>query len=562
MTGIRLDVLPSTANPGGGLSRGAAKAFVLTDIKVQVRRRGSSQLRDVPVASAIADFSADPKKHGGYGAVKDTLDDDPRNGWSNYDAPPTEPRVALFALAEPLTLAADEELIFEMRHRSTMGDANIARFRLLLTDERATAVTSLGPSPLEQLAALPEAADLASLKLGLRDRLLAQFLADYTPYVAVKLSLDRATRQLDEATKAAGKLNVMVLAERPTPRDSFILVRGVWDKHGDKVEPDVPAAVLPWPEGAPRDRLGLAKWVCSRDNPLTARVIANDLWQACFGAGLVRTPEDFGLQGERPTHPELLDWLAAELLESGWDVKHVLRLIANSDTYRQTSDVSESLLSRDPENRLLARASRYRLPSWMLRDAALCDAGLLNPTVGGPPVRPYQPEGVWEEMFMGRFKYEPSDGAAQYRRTLYAFWRRAIAPTFLFDSAQRRVCEVRTSRTNTPLQALTLLNDSGYLEASRALAALAIQSGDAPRPRVAALFSRILSREPTERESTIILQRVEHAEAYFGRHPDEAARLLTVGQGPPAPRLPTPTLAAYSVAASMILNLDEAITHE
>jgi len=248
--------------------------------------------------------------------------------------------------------------------------------------------------------------------------------------------------------KMAEKVEVMVLAERAQPREAHVLVRGVWDKKGAKVEPDVLSLFAPLPADAAKNRLGLARWLVSPQNPLTARVVVNRYWQMLFGSGLVRTPEDFGLQGERPTHPELLDWLAVEFM-SQWDVKNLLRLIVTSATYRQRSEVSETLRLRDPENRLLARAGRFRLPSWMIRDSALQASGLLNPTLGGPPVRPYQPAGVWEENFMGRFKYEPSDGKEQYRRTVYAFWRRSVAPTLLFDSAQRRVCEVRSPRTNT-----------------------------------------------------------------------------------------------------------------
>jgi hypothetical protein len=239
-----------------------------------------------------------------------------------------------------------------------------------------------------------------------------------------------------------------------------------------------------------------------------------------------------------------------------------LKLIVTSDAYRQRSDVTEALLAKDPENRLLARGARYRLPAWMLRDAALSYAGLLNPTLGGPPVRPYQPPGVWEEMFMGRFKYEPSDGPAQYRRTVYAFWRRAIAPTFLFDSAQRRVCEVRTARTNTPLQALALLNDASILEASRALAATAVKESGDPAGRVATIFRRVLSREPTPREREILLKQVDLARAHYAAHPADADKMLALGQGDVDPKLDRPTVAAYLTAASMVLNLDEAITHE
>ncbi len=286
--------------------------------------------------------------------------------------------------------------------------------------------------------------------------------------------------------------------------------------------------------------------------------MVNHLWQLCFGAGLVRTHDDFGLQGEQPTHPELLDWLAVEFIDSGWDVKHLLKLIVTSKTYRQSSRVDEKLLARDPDNRLLARGSRFRLASWMLRDAALQASGLINPSLGGPPVKPYQPVGVWEENFMGRFTYVPSDGAAQYRRTLYAYWRRSIAPTFLFDSAQRRTCEVRTSRTNTPLQALTLLNDENYLEASRALATL-VHTKLQPLHE---MTLRILSRLPNEVELAILERERDRALAHFRSQPRDAVAFLTRGQTQLEDDLSAPELASYTVVASLLFNLDEAISHE
>ena len=279
-----------------------------------------------------------------------------------------------------------------------------------------------------------------------------------------------------------------------------------------------------------------------------------------FGVGLVRTVEDFGLQGERPSHPELLDWLAVDLVENGWDLKHTIRLILNSATYRQDSAVTPDLQSRDPDNRLLARGSRFRLPSWMLRDYALQTSGLLNGALGGPPVRPYQPEGVWEELFMGRFKYESSEGAAQYRRTLYAFWRRSIAPTFLFDSAQRRSCEVRNGRTNTPLQALTLLNDGTFMEASRELARQMIALPQ--EQRLDHLYQRVLSRPVTAREKGVLSRELNRSIVYYGANPEDARRLLQFGQRKPEPGEDLRQLAAHTLLASLTLNLDESITHE
>jgi len=567
VTGLKLEVFPHETNTGGGLSRGASGHFILTDIKVQVRRRGSTQVRDLNVASAVADYSADPKKHSGYGPVSGVLDDDPRNGWSTLDGDAKQTHTAVFALAEPYVPASDEELIFELRQRSTLGDANIGRFRISATDQPGPATKSVEPAPLEELAAA-HVGEPSEIDSKLRERLFEQFLSDYAPYAEPKASLDRATRQLAEVKKAADKVEVMVLAERKEPRESNILVRGVWDKKGDKVECNVPPAIAPWPEGEERTRLGLARWLVSKENPLTARVMVNNLWQMFFGAGLVRTPEDFGLQGERPTHPELLDWLAVEFMESGWDVKHMARLMVTSATYRQSSTMTDASLAQDPENRWLARGARFRLPSWMLRDAALESAGLLNPALGGPPVKPYQPAGVWEEIFMGRFRYEPSEGSAQYRRTLYAFWRRSIAPTFLFDSAQRRVCEVRPARTNTPLQALTLLNDATYLEASRSLAEGALRNAKDIPGRLADITRRVLARAPRESELAVLTRQLERGLDHYRAHPDDASRWLAAGHSGNAGQVALPEAldpaetAAYMLVASLILNLDEAITHE
>lgn len=560
VTALRLEVFPHPSHTDGKLSRGATGEFILTDVKLQRRRRGASQLQDVLIADAVADAEKEAQARD-YGKIRDTLDDDPRNGWTTESHDPTQKHVAVFALAEPLYLSADEELIFVMLHRSTQGDANIGRFRLSITDQPGAAVRSLEPMPLEQLAqSKPVNADAVAPEL--KQRLFDQFLADHQEYQRAKKFLDDAKRQLAQVRQAAKELDVMVLVERKEPRETFVLERGVWDKPGENVSPGFPAAVLAWPQGESWTRLDLARWLVARDNPLTARVVVNHLWQLCFGAGLVRTPDDFGLQGERPTHPELLDWLAVELMEQQWDLKHLLRLIVTSDAYRQSSETTPEALSADPENRLLARQSRHRLPSWMIRDAALQSSGLLNPALGGPTVTPYQPEGVWAEMFMGRFQYEPSQGPAQFRRTLYAFWRRSSAPTFLFDSAQRRVCEVQPRRTNTPLHALTLLNDQNILEASRELARVAVQQARSPRERITVIYRRALSRTPTEREHFVLAAQLDRNLEYYRGRVEDAVRLLTFGQQLREASDDPAELAAYMIVASMVYNLDEAVTRE
>lgn len=550
ITGLKLEVLPMN----GVLSRGRTGEFILTDIKVQVRGRDTSQVRDIVVSGAVADVQAKSKGRE-YGDVKGTLDDDPRNGWTTAGAPKDAKRTAVFALGEPLNLAPGETMIVELKQRSTDGDANIGSFHLFITDEAGPAVREVAATPLEQLAASPA----PKLDAKLRARLMAEFLEDYAPYQAHKRAYEIAKRQLEEAKAAAKKVFVMVLAERKEPRDTFVLVRGAWDKHGDKVKPDVPAAIAPWPKDAPRSRIGLAQWITSRDNPLTARVFVNHVWQMFFGAGIARTTEDLGMQGERPTHPELLDWLAVDFMEHGWDIQHLIKTIVTSATYQRDSAAGAAMLARDPENRLLARGPRYRLPSWMLRDAALHYAGLLNAEIGGPPVRPYQPPGVWEDLSMGRFKYEPSAGAGQYRRTLYAFWRRAIAPAFLFDSAQRRSCEVRAARTNTPLQALTLLNDETYLEASRSLAEQMLKRGGSAEQRLGWLFRRVLFRNPSAKELAVLQRELDHALAGYQGNAKAAAEFLNFGQRAPAA---SPELAAHTLVASLVLNLDETLAHE
>lgn len=552
ITGLKLEVLPV----GGVLARGKSGEFILTDIKVQVRRKGSSQIRDVLVAAAVADYEPGETKAREYGAVAGTLDDDPRNGWTTRGSAKSKPHFAIYALAQPLVLGEDEELIFELRQRSTDGDANISSFRVLATDQAGPAVRELAMAPLEELATAE------TVKEPLRARLFAQFLEDHAPYQVAKETLRQAEAQLKEVNAAAKKLNVMVLAERKVPRDTHVLVRGVWDKKGDKVVPGVPAAIAPWQDGAPRDRAGLARWITSRDNPLTARVLVNHIWQMLFGAGLVRTPDDFGLQGQRPTHPELLDWLAVDLMDHGWDIKRLIHLIVTSETYQQAGMASPRLLALDPENRLLARGPRFRLPSWMLRDAVLASSGLLNPALGGPPVRPHQPEGVWEEIFMGRFTYEPSQGAAQHRRTLYAFWRRSIAPTFLFDSAQRRVCEVGMTRTNTPLQALTLLNDTTHMQAAQTLAAQMMKQKTDTASRLQLLGRRVLSREWTAQELQVLERELSRALEHYQAHPHDAVKYLEAGRLEQGPSHAVAELAAHTLVASLALNLDEAITHE
>lgn len=552
ITGWKLEVLPHESHTNGQLSRGTKGDFILTNVKLVVSRSGESQVREIEMRGAIADSQLDAKGRN-YGKVRDTLDDDPRNGWTTNLEEKPKSRTAVFELMEPLNLRADEVLTFVLLHRSTLGNANIGRFRISATDQRGEAVRTLKPAPMEELASIG-----GEIPGALRNRLLEQFLLDDKEYQSIRDNAVDAQRQLGEFQKGAGKLNVQVLGERKEPRSTHILERGVWDAKGEVVKADVPAAILSLPKAENLNRLDLAEWLMSPENPLTSRVVANHLWQLVFGEGLVRTPEDFGLQGEAPTHPELLDWLAVELMENDWNIRHILRLLVTSETFRQSSDTSPELRERDPDNRLLARSPRFRLPSWMIRDNALAASGLLNPMIGGPPVKPWQPEGVWKEIFMGGKTYVPSVGPAQYRRTVYAFWRRSSAPTFLFDGAQRRVCEVSTNRTNTPLHALTLMNDITMLEASRVLARRVAETS-AP---LETLATRVLSRALEPAEITVVIREQKKALDYYRSHPEEAIRFTTIGQQAAPEPNKAPEIASWMTVASLLLNLDEAMTYE
>ena len=358
---------------------------------------------------------------------------------------------------------------------------------------------------------------------------------------------------------------VMVMKESETPRDAFVLRRGSYDAPGEKVAPGVPSILPPLREGWENNRLGLARWLVDPANPLTARVTVNRFWQSLFGVGLVKTVEDFGTQGERPVHPELLDWLAAEFVESGWDVKALLKTIVTSATYRQASKVTPELIERDPENRLLARGPRYRLPAGTIRDQALAVSGLLVDDIGGPSVRPYQPEGLWVELTSAGAKYEHDKDDKLYRRSLYTYWKRTVAPPAMmtFDATDRETCTVRETRTNTPLQALNLMNDVTYVEASRKLAERMMTEGGAtPDERIAHGFRLALARTARPKERGVLRGVFERFRDKYADDPDAAAKLLAEGESDYDESLDKAELAAYAGIASLILNLDEAVTKE
>ena len=374
--------------------------------------------------------------------------------------------------------------------------------------------------------------------------------------------------QQERSAVAKSVPNVMVMQELPQPRETFMLGRGDYRNRGAKVSAATPSWLSEFPSGAPKNRLGLARWIVSPDHPLTSRVAVNHYWQNYFGNGLVRTAEDFGLQGELPTHPELLDWLARDFVDSGWDVKALQKKIVMSRTYRQQSQVTQELLARDPENRLLSHGPRYRLAAESVRDGALAASGLLARQIGGSSVFPYQPAGLWKEMAYGDMftaqVYRQSTGADLYRRSMYTFWKRTIPPPSLgvFDAPDREKCIARRSRTNTPLQALVLMNDPTYVEAARALAEDLLHAERDPESRVSLAYERALARPPSESETELLLALAREQEAKFRSAPEQARRLIEVGESAVAEDVDRAELAAWTVVASSVMNLDEAISKE
>ena len=395
-----------------------------------------------------------------------------------------------------------------------------------------------------------------------------RFRSEHAPWWAERAEeIARAEASLSQLKDAAPVVLVMDQLPATRRRTTRLLERGSYDQPREEVSAGVPAFLPALPDDAPRDRLTLARWLVSGENPLTARVFVNRAWQQLLGRGLVATPEDFGRQGEPPSHPLLLDWLATSFVASGWDVKALHRKIVTSATYRQSARGSADAFREDPDNVLLARSARHRLPAWMLRDQALALSGLLVEQLGGAPVRPYQPEGIWSEATFGKINYKADQGDALYRRSLYVFWRRIVGPTVIFDGARRQECEVRPSRTNTPLHALVTLNEPVYLESARALAARVSRSaatagaaGSQARDRVSAAFRAATARRPEQAELATLLHRHGEALAHFERHEDDARALLAVGSAPWEPSLEPADLAALTVVCSLILNLDEALT--
>ncbi|MCC6586090.1 MAG: DUF1553 domain-containing protein [Bryobacterales bacterium] len=457
-----------------------------------------------------------------------------------------------FQVKEPLRIGGGNGLRFH-------GEIEDVRVYNDVLTARQAAVVAL-KTPVAEIAKVP-----ANKRTQAQaDKLEWAFLDEFGPD-----GIRKAWKELNEARRMRELFldnvpTVMVMQELPYVRDTHVLVRGAYDRPGDKVTRAVPASLPPLPQGAPVNRLGLAQWIVSPDNPLTARVTVNRFWQMLFGTGIVKTVEDFGSQGEWPVHPELLDWLATEFVKSGWDVKHIMKTIVMSATYRQSSRATPELVQKDPDNRLLARGPRFRMAPEMIRDQALAASGLLVEHLGGPSVKPYQPVGLWKEL-SGSTDYQRDTGDKLYRRSMYTFWKRAVPPPGLmtFDSAGRETCVVRENRTNTPLQALTLMNDETYLEAARKMAERMIrEGGTTPVERVRYGFTLAMSRAPSEREQQVLTASYHRNLDRYKTDPSLADKFLTAGESERDKQIDATEVAAYATVASVILNLDETVTKE
>jgi hypothetical protein len=354
------------------------------------------------------------------------------------------------------------------------------------------------------------------------------------------------------------------MQDKPDAPVAFILNRGEYDQRKDQVSPQTPAFLSPYPSDLPHNRLGLAKWLLRPDHPLTTRVTVNRFWSEIFGNGLVKTAGDFGVTGELPSNQELLDWLAVDFRESGWDVKRLFKMMVMSATYRQSSAVTPDKIEKDGENRLLSRGPRFRMDAEMVRDYALAASGLLSEKIGGPSVKPYQPPGVWEAVAMigsNTRDYKQDTGDALYRRSMYTFWKRAAPPASMdvFNAPTRETCTMVRERTNTPLQALVTLNDPQFVEAARHLAQQAIEARQNPDRRINFLADRLLSRPLKPEELAIVRGTLQKFEDHYSKSPEDAGQLVTDGESKNDAKVPVPQLAAWTMVTNELMNLDEVL---
>ena len=559
ITAIRVEALPDEALVAKGPGRAENGNAVLTDVRLGVAPGAKpADLKTVKFKSASATFGQQNFP------VSNAIDDKPQTGWAIFPEV-GKAHAAVFELAEPVNLEGGAVLTVALDFQSIFARHQFGRFRVSATGTAQPHLAGKLPPAIAAALATPADKRTEQQKTEVRTYYRSNVSAEAKRLAEELAKLIRERREVEAKVPTT-----MVMEELAKPRDTFLLMRGQYDAKGEKVAPVVPAFLPTMPKDAPANRLGLAKWLTDPSHPLTSRVTVNRLWQSFFGTGIVQTVDDFGSQGELPSHPDLLDWLAVEFRDGGWDVKKFVRMLVTSATYRQSSVVSQELLAKDPENRLLARGPRYRLAAEVVRDQALAVSGLLDPRMGGPSVYPYQPPGLWEEL-MSRSdgdqftaqKYVQSHGPDLYRRAMYTFWKRTSPPPALsaFDAPDRETCTVRRGRTNTPLQALVLMNDPTYVEAARKLAErLMTEAGASPEERVAFAFRVATARTPKPEEAAVLRKIYDEQLAVYRSNAEAATKLLRVGESPRDEKLDPAELAAWTTVATTILNLDETVT--
>jgi hypothetical protein len=479
----------------------------------------------------------------------------PKRGWGVAGAAERGHALSV-ELEKPLMLVAGETLVVTIEQQSDVANATLNHFRLGLTGDSRVGEHLRLPVEMRMILEQPEA--------GRTEVQRTQLLEYYGMQKAPEFKGERQRemnrqRQLDEMPlKTSPVMRELPMAQQ---RKSHVQLRGNYLALGEEVSGGVPAVFPPLPAGEKADRLTLARWLVAPENPLTARVQANRLWESIFGVGLVRTSEEFGSQGEPPSHPELLDWLAVELVERGWNMKEFVKMLVLSSAYRQSTRVTREALEMDPENRWLSRGPRFRLGAETVRDQALAVSGLLNPRMHGPSSQPFQPAFGLSAAFGSALDWKTSVGVDRLRRGVYTEWRRSSPyPSMVtFDAPNREVCTLRRNRSNTPLQALVMLNDPVYVEAAQALARLVMMEGATPVEKVRAGFRRVLLREPESMESAPLQQLYDAARAVFAAAPERAAAMIANRENPPSASLVPAELAAWTVVANVLLNLDETL---
>jgi hypothetical protein len=566
ITAFRLETLTTGGTDTPGPGRTPHGNFVLSEIRVNLIPAADSSPDGTPGDRAVAWHSAAADHSQPDFAVTAAIDGNVRTGWA-IAGEFGKPHSAVFVPTHPLenTRGAIFHIVLDQQYG---GKHTIGRFRIMATDDRGDVSRYLLPQPIREIVAIPRAARSGEQRSEVR-----RYYRSVTPLLlAQRDELASLRRRLD------GRVNTLVMQELPQPRETFVHTRGDFLQRGEQVEPSVPRVLAPTrlnPTAARPNRLDLARWLVHRENPLTARVTMNRVWEQYFGCGLVATSEDFGVQGEPPSHPELLDWLATEFTEPGpsldgssvpaadaWRLKRLHRLIVLSATYRQSSVVTPELLARDPHNRLLARGARFRLEAELLRDQALAASGLLSRKIGGPSVMPYQVDGVWNGS-RNAYNWTTSGGDDRYRRGIYTFWRRSTPyPSFVsFDAPNREVTCTRRPRTNTPLQALTTLNDPEFVTPAAALARRMLREGGAaPESRAAFGFRAVLARAPRSDESDRLVALYQQQLDHFRKDGVAAETLAATGSSDAVPSSNTAELAAWTVVANVLLNLDETLT--